>query len=164
MGSFLTEAVECVTGLQGTVDKFLGDAIGAPLAQEDHGLRGLVCGVEMQRRHAGWMERRRAAGQPACGLGIGIATGPAIVGNIDTAKRMEYTALGHTVNLAARLCGAAAAGETLTVPETHAAAQRCLRTSAAAAAVPRLGFEPRGKMSFKNVAEPVEVVAVRARE
>lgn len=97
----------------GTIDKFIGDAImvefGAPLPDPDHALRAVRAGlalhqVVLEMRH--WM-RRRFAGRdlPEFDIGIGIHSGEAVMGNIGSTRRMEYTAIGDTVNLASRLEG-----------------------------------------------------------
>jgi class 3 adenylate cyclase len=96
-------------------------------------------------------------------MGVGLATGPVVVGNIGTEAHMDYTAQGHGVNLAARLCSAAAGGEVLTLPLTHRAALAAVKGYRGGVPVPRFGFEPRGRLSFKNVAEPVEVLAVKLK-
>lgn len=166
VNSFLAAMVGAVEQVEGTVDKFLGDAVmalfGAPVPQKDHALRGLVCAAEMHRRHHEWSEARKAQGRPTCGLGVGLASGTVAVGNLGTGTRMEYSALGPVVNLASRLCGAAEAGEILTIPATHAHAMAALQSNASSLQPPRLSFKPKGAVSFKNVAGPVEVVSVTA--
>ncbi|MFL5319564.1 MAG: adenylate/guanylate cyclase domain-containing protein [Myxococcaceae bacterium] len=164
VNSFLGNMVDCIEQLDGTVDKFVGDEVmaifGAPIPQDDHALRALVCAVEMQRVHQEWIERRKKDGKAFCPLGIGLATGTVVVGNIGTRQRMEYTALGHTVNMAGRLCGSAAGGEVLTIPETHAAALEALENHKGNYPLPRLSFRPKEKMRFKNVEQAVDVVSV----
>jgi class 3 adenylate cyclase len=165
VNSFFAEMVTSVKEFNGTVDKFIGDQVmalfGAPLAQPHHALLSLVCGVDMQKRHLQWMEKRTLAGKPAPGLGIGIASGEAVVANVGTAERMEYTALGHTVNLAARLCGDAQGGEILTVPHSYHAARASLKQpKPPLEKIPHLHFEVLGRRTFKNIAEPVEVLKV----
>jgi adenylate cyclase len=91
----------------GTVDKYIGDAIvamfGAPLEQPDHALRACVAALRCQKRleelQQGWLDR----GMPEVIVRIGLNTGPALVGNMGSSKRFDYTMLGDTVNLAARL-------------------------------------------------------------
>ncbi len=91
----------------GTVDKFVGDCVmalwGAPTEQEDHVTRALDAAEEM----LSWLETGNERWQAQYGvtiqLAIGIHTGEAIVGNIGSEKRMEYTAIGDVVNVAARL-------------------------------------------------------------
>jgi adenylate cyclase len=93
----------------GTLDKFIGDAVmafwNAPSDQEDHAARAIGCALRMQARLAelrkGWEER----GLPPVKIGIGIATGPASVGNMGSRDRFNYTVMGDTVNLSSRLEG-----------------------------------------------------------
>ena len=164
VNSFLAGMVACIDELGGTIDKFVGDEVmaifGAPVPQPDHALRALVCAVGMQQRHRAWMAERRSMERPAPPLGIGLATGSVVVGNVGTDSRMDFTVLGHTVNLAARLCGAAEGGEILTVPDTHARALGSLDSYSGAVPVPRLSFRSKGRRTFKNVAGEVEVVAL----
>ena len=87
-----------------------------------------------------------------------------LFGVLGTPSRMEYTVLGHTANLAARLCGAAAAGEILTTEQTYAAAREQRTLYGGATALPHLGFASKGRMPFKNVAEPIEVIAVSRKQ
>ena len=164
VNSFLGNMVDAIERLDGTIDKFVGDEVmaifGAPVDQPDHAIRALVCAVEMQKAHAKWEKDRQDQGKPHRPLGIGLATGKIVVGNVGTETRMDYTVLGHTVNLAARLCGGAEGGEIFTVPHTHQSALKNLKAYQGDIAIPRFHFEPKGKQSFKNVAEPVEVIAV----
>ncbi|MGE5467706.1 MAG: CHASE2 domain-containing protein [Ignavibacteria bacterium] len=96
-----------------SIDKFIGDAVmaefGTPLPQPDHALRALRAAVAMRAVAAdfrGWMQTRFPdRGLPEFAVGIGIHTGEAVVGNIGSKARMEYTAIGDTVNLASRLEG-----------------------------------------------------------
>ena len=95
---------------RGTLDKYTGDGMmvifGAPLDQPDHAERAVRAALGMQRAAAG-VSRRLADGQREMAYGIGIATGPAVVGHIGSRRRLDYTAIGDTVNLAARLEGVA---------------------------------------------------------
>jgi class 3 adenylate cyclase len=167
VNSFLSNMVDCVERLDGTVDKFVGDEImvifGAPVTQDDHALRALICSVEMQNAHQAWMREREAAGKPARPLGLGLATGPVVVGNVGTQSRMDYTVLGHTVNLAARLCGSAEGGEVLTIPHTHQTAMSSMEKYQGALKIPRMSFNKKGEMHFKNVEKPIEVLSVSAK-
>jgi class 3 adenylate cyclase len=74
---------------------------------------------------------------------------------------MEYTALGHTVNLAARLCGDAPGGGILTVPQSYHAARAALKhPKPPLEQIPHLHFEFVGRKTFKNISEPVDVLKV----
>ncbi len=165
VNSFLSGMVKCVEAVGGTVDKFVGDEImalfGAPLHQRDHALDALICGLTMQESHNNWVRIRRDLSQPAPLLGIGIATGKVVIGNVGTASRMDYTALGSTVNLAARLCGKAEGGEILTIRSTHEAGKKGAVTRDKAS-IPHMRFSKKGMMEFKNIKEPVEVIRVRS--
>ena len=101
--------VQVLFEYQGTLDKFLGDGVlalfGTPLAQPDHPQRAVQVALDMQRAAAGLNATRQRRGQPTLHIGIGINSGEAIVGNIGSEKRMEYTVIGDMVNVAQRLQG-----------------------------------------------------------
>jgi len=94
---------------RGTIDKFIGDAImvlfNAPTAQRDHAELAVRTALAMRQGLAHLQEHWRAQGRPAFGIGIGINTGEAVVGNLGSPTRLEYTAIGDQVNLASRLEG-----------------------------------------------------------
>jgi adenylate cyclase len=113
LGEFLNEYLTAMTDIvfrhDGLLDKYVGDAVmafwGAPVAVADHAARCCAAALEMeatvQRLNVGWQER----GLPAIAIGVGVNTGPAIVGNFGSERRFSYTAVGDTVNLASRLEG-----------------------------------------------------------
>jgi class 3 adenylate cyclase len=169
MNSFFAEMVSAVKACGGMVDKFIGDEVmvlfGAPVVQPHHALLGLICGLDMQKRHTRWMQYRLSEAKSAPQLGIGIATGEVVIANVGTSERLEYTALGHTVNLAARLCSDAQGGEILTVPSTYHAAKTALNENGLPQGkIPRLHFESVGLRNYKNVPEPVEVIQLSCAE
>ncbi len=96
-----------IMDFDGTLDKFIGDAVmafwNAPMAQEDHAARALDAAQSMLSRLDTVNELRHERGLPPFEIGIGIHTGRAVVGNIGHEERLEYTAIGDTVNTAARL-------------------------------------------------------------
>lgn len=102
---------------QGTLDKFLGDGLlalfGTPLEYADHRQHAVRAALEMQRATSALNDVRRRRGQPTLHIGIGINSGEAIVGNIGSEKRMEYTVVGDMVNVAQRLQAQADGGEVL---------------------------------------------------
>jgi adenylate cyclase len=91
----------------GTVDKYIGDAImvhfGTPRPQKDDPVRALACAAEMIAEIGRWNAERETAGEAPIGIGIGVHYGEVLVGNIGDARRLEYTVLGDTVNVASRL-------------------------------------------------------------
>ena len=91
----------------GTVDKYIGDAImvhfGTPRPQKDDPVRALACAAEMIAEVGRWNAERERAGEAPIGIGIGMHYGEVLVGNIGDARRLEYTVLGDTVNVASRL-------------------------------------------------------------
>lgn len=111
LNTYLSRACEPILAQGGTVDKFIGDAVmavfGAPVAYPDHARRALMAalGVAQQAREfRAWMsEHFGDRGLPEFAVGIGVHTGEAIVGNIGSTKRLEFTAIGDPVNAASRL-------------------------------------------------------------
>lgn len=89
----------------GTLDKYIGDGLmiyfGAPVAQEDHAARAVRCALAMQQSLVTYNSSHPA--RAPLRMGIGIHTGTAVVGSIGASHRREYTAIGDTVNLAARI-------------------------------------------------------------
>lgn len=110
LNDYLTEMTDIITEYGGTVDKYEGDAIiaffGAPLPQEDHARRACLVSLSMQKRLAEMRENWAQEGRPQLHMRIGLNTGLMVVGNMGSRKRFDYTMMGNSVNLAARLEGA----------------------------------------------------------
>jgi len=94
----------------GTIDKYEGDAImafyGAPQPYTDHELRACKAAIDMKKRLREMQENWRSIGQHELYVRMGMNTGLAVVGNMGSKMRMDYTAMGDSVNLASRLEGA----------------------------------------------------------
>ncbi|MFH1539904.1 MAG: adenylate/guanylate cyclase domain-containing protein [bacterium] len=107
--------VDAVFNHEGTLDKFMGDCVmavfGAPYYHGDDEERAVCCALDMQRELEKYNTERKKAGEIELEVGIGISTGFAVAGNIGSSKRVEYTVIGDTVNLAARLQALAGGGE-----------------------------------------------------
>jgi adenylate cyclase len=106
---YFTLMVGVVFQFQGTIDKFIGDAImsifGAPTSQPNHAELAVQTALEMWRLLDMFNAYRVRKGQEPIDIGVGISTGKVVVGNIGSEERLEYTAIGDTVNLASRLEG-----------------------------------------------------------
>ncbi len=115
LNRFFTLMSEVIFRHGGTLDKYIGDSVlaffGAPYATERDALKAVRAAIDMQRAVVGFNRELAAAGQPEIGVGIGINTGPAIVGFIGSDTRLDYTAVGDTVNTASRLEHLATAGQ-----------------------------------------------------
>ncbi|NTW06141.1 MAG: adenylate/guanylate cyclase domain-containing protein, partial [Peptococcaceae bacterium] len=107
LNEYFTEMTSVIFKHGGTLDKFLGDGImafyGAPIQCEDHADRALKTATEMMERLAVLNQRWKDQGEPTIDIGVGINTGPVVVGNVGSSERMDYTIIGEDVNLAARL-------------------------------------------------------------
>lgn len=109
LNSYLTQMTQVVFDKQGTLDKYIGDAVmafwGAPFEQLDQADHAANAALEMMARLANLRNEWKQRGRPLVDIGIGINTGVASVGNMGSQLRYGYTALGDSVNLASRLEG-----------------------------------------------------------
>ncbi len=111
LGAFLSDyrqrLTEPVFRHDGTVDKFIGDAImavfGSPLQREDDAARAVNCALDILAAAARWSAERQAAGQPPVAIGIGAHYGEVFAGAVGDQRLLEYTVIGDTVNVAERL-------------------------------------------------------------
>ena len=109
LNEYLSEMTELIIDYRGTIDKYMGDAImafwGAPARNDDHAYFACVAALAqveaLRRLQEGWSDRNI----PVLDIGIGINTGAAVVGNMGSSRRMDYTLMGDTVNLGSRLEG-----------------------------------------------------------
>jgi adenylate cyclase len=107
LGEYLTRMVDVVFKNEGTLDKFIGDAVmaifGSPVPQTDHALRACKTAVGMMAELKALRQKWAQEGRDPFAIGIGINTGEVIVGNLGSVQRFDYTVIGDPVNLAARL-------------------------------------------------------------
>ena len=159
LGDYFTRMCQPILAERGVIDKFIGDAImaffGAPIATRDHGRAAVRAALAALATSARIAAELAARGLPPVETRIGIHSGPAVVGNMGSAERFDYTAIGDTVNLASRLEGA-----------NKAFGTRCLvsETAWAAAGAEILGREV-GKIGVAGRSAPIgvfEPLALRA--
>jgi len=147
---------------EGTMNQFMGDGVmalfGAPVAHEDHAQRACYAALSIQKAMIGYSRQVKERWGIDFTMRIGLNSGPVIVGNIGDDLRMDYTAMGDTTNLAARVQQAANPGEVWTSRETLNVIQNYF------------DYEPVGEVSLKGKAQPQklyrlisEKLAVRTR-
>ncbi len=155
---YFERVINVIRAEGGRIDKFIGDAVmaefGVPYPFADHPLRALRAATGMRQvaeEFKGWMQARfPGKGLPEFGVGVGVHTGNAVVGNLGSAKRMEFTAIGDTVNVASRL-----EGETKAMSCVIVASAETVR-----AAGNKVTTGRHETLSVKGRAEPVEVYEI----
>ena len=113
LNAYFERVCAVVLAQGGSIDKFIGDAImvefGSPLPMHDHALRAARAAISVQavaEEFGVWMDMRFSGRQlPRFAVGVGLHSGEAVIGNMGSSIRMEFTAIGDTVNLASRLEG-----------------------------------------------------------
>jgi len=153
LSHFFSCAVESIFAYGGTLDKFIGDAVmaffGAPIQQDDHADRAVLAGIMMQRLIGEWNDQREKIGLPIVKVRVGINSGPAVVGNVGTEKRVDYTVLGTSVNIASRLeSGVAKPGQVVISQNTLDRVVGSFNT------------EPLGEFALKGLQQKMPVFAV----
>ena len=126
LNHYISEMIEIINAWQGNILDFVGDAIvvvfGAPRINKDSARDAVACAVSMQRRMEAVNAWNRERGYPELGMGIGIHSGTAILGNIGSETRRKYDMIGRNVNLASRIEGYTEGGQILISSE-------CLRAA-----------------------------------
>lgn len=143
LNKYLSKMTDVVFKNNGTLDKYVGDEVMAtynvPLDQKDHALNAVKTGLEMQ-------QVSKSLGNLK--YGIGINTGPAIVGNIGSERRLDYTVIGDSVNLGARLCSKAEGDKVLISESTYQLVKD------------RVKVKPLGEITVKGKEKPIKVYSV----
>jgi adenylate cyclase len=125
LNEYFTAMSEVVFEFGGTLGEYIGDEImayfGAPIECENYAAQAITVAQKMMETMSSLKQTWERRGAPTFNIGIGIATGAAVAGNIGSPKQMKYTVIGSTVNLASRLCARAGSGQILICPETYQA-------------------------------------------
>ena len=144
LNEHFTPLTQVVTRHQGVVDKFVGDLImaifGAPETYGDDALNASRCALEMIEER----EKLNRISHYKIEVGIGVASGPALAGNMGSSNRLNYTVLGERVNLAARLCSKAGRNEVVIDQTTRD------RSTG------RIQVLPLERLALKGFSEPVQ--------
>jgi class 3 adenylate cyclase len=152
LNQFYTLAVDSTFKHGGTLDKFLGDGVmaifGAPIRHPDHAAQAVRAAIAMRAAAEELSERRRREGRLPITVGIGVSAGEAVAGTMGTEDRMEYTVVGDSVNLAARLEAEASPGQILVSAATHARVSDLVRARSL------------GLLKLKGKEEPTEAYEV----
>jgi adenylate cyclase len=157
LNNYFTAMSDVIFSHGGTLDKYIGDGLmalfGAPTATPEDACNAVSAAVAMQRRMEDINAQLRVEGLAEIAIGIGLHTGVATVGYIGSERRSEYTAIGDTVNLAARLEQNTKGGQILLSDAT-----------ARAAATSGCEFHPHPPITVKNRVQPVPIFEVEWRQ
>lgn len=152
LNEYFDAMVDIVFKNGGILDKFVGDELMAVFSPRQDKtaapLAAVRTGVEMQQKASQLMQDRNARGLPVFQIGIGINTGSVVVGNVGAKNRMDYTVIGDTVNVAARLEQMAEGGEVIVSDQTRAYCKHAV------------AMREKGSIKVKNRDEPVKCYEV----
>ncbi|MFP4205400.1 MAG: adenylate/guanylate cyclase domain-containing protein [Spirochaetaceae bacterium] len=157
LNEYFSEAVDVIVKYRGYIDKFIGDAImaawGVPMMSEEQDAElAVACALEIQRLVASEQRNFFRGDASNLQIGIGMHTGPLVAGNIGSSQRMDYSVIGDTVNVAARLEGIAAPGEVVITRATSELLGDGFE------------FERREPVKVKGKDEPIEILSVLGRK
>ncbi len=154
LNTCMTKIADTIERHKGIIDKFIGDEVmalfGAPLEVHNDAFQAITCAVDMISALNEWNIERKAQNLPIIEMGIGIHTGEVLVGNMGAEHRMNYTATGSNVNLAARLCAAAQRMEILISQPTFEEPK----------VEESIAYEKLPPISLKGFTQPIPVVRI----
>ncbi len=152
-----TFAADAIFEQGGTLDKFIGDAVmaffGAPIRQPDHPRRAVAAAAKLIESLTAWNVERARRGEAKVAVRVGVNTGRAVVGDIGSDRRVDYTVLGNTVNVAARLEDYVAGPNEIVVGE-----------ETARLAIDSFEFEPLGEQRLKGLTRGLKAYRVKLDE
>ncbi len=133
LNAYFTRMVRVIEKHNGTVNAFIGDSImvlfGAPYTTDNDSLRAVNCALDMQKELKKFNRENAQKNLPQLDMGIGINTGNAIVGNIGSKRRMQYSAIGSSVNLSSRIQGLSLGGQILISEATYSEVGQNIETN-----------------------------------
>jgi len=155
LNEYFSSMADVIFEYGGTLGEYIGDEImayfGAPIEYTDHAKRAVAVALRMKDGIRSLREKWKIKGSPIFRIGIGIASGPAVAGNIGSERQMKYTVIGNTVNLASRLCAVAEPGQILISPETCEAVENTSRAVSL------------GPTVLKGISRPIELYEIISR-
>jgi class 3 adenylate cyclase len=156
LNEYFNEAVEIVVKHRGYIDKFIGDCImaawGVPIEHADEDANSAVsAAVEIQELVASTNRAFFKGEASRLRIGIGMHTGPLVAGNLGSVRRMDYTVIGDTVNVASRLEGVAGPDEVIITEDTRKLLQE------------EFNLEKRKAVSVKGKSKPIAIYNVIGR-
>lgn len=161
LNNYFAVMTDIIMSYQGTVDEFIGDGIlaifGAPLADPLHSDHAVVCALAMQNAMPEVNRYNRANGLPEIDIGIGINTGPVVVGNVGSELRTKYGVVGHHVNIASRIESCTVGGQVLASAQTVASMSAETRYRAELDVDVKGCTDPLKLYDLKGVGEPYNI-------
>ncbi|HSU57496.1 MAG TPA: adenylate/guanylate cyclase domain-containing protein [Candidatus Dormibacteraeota bacterium] len=155
---YLEEMVDVISQYEGTIDEIIGDAIlvifGAPLPCSEHPARAVACALAMQLAVSRVNERLKALANIELEMGVGIHTGPVIVGNIGSSRRTKFTAVGSTVNLAGRIESFSSGGQILISASTREGISSPLQIDCQFQVEPKGAAQPLDLLQVSGIGAP----------
>ncbi len=152
LNSFFTSMVDIIFEYKGTLDKFLGDGLlaifGAPVKYPNHAYNSVKAAVNMVNYIKEYNKKRKKWGYEPIHIGIGLNTGEAIIGNIGSKQRAEYTVIGDTVNTCSRIEGLTGKNEVYISQSTFELVKNDII------------YEYIGKKKVKNKKYPIDIYKV----
>ncbi|HEX2330399.1 MAG TPA: adenylate/guanylate cyclase domain-containing protein [Candidatus Angelobacter sp.] len=152
LNEFFTRVTDVIFDFNGSVDKFMGDAVmavfGAPISKGNDSSNAVEAAIQIQRLVLEMNRDAAARGWPELEVGVGINAGIAVAGNIGSPRRLDYTVIGDTVNTASRLIDCATGGQIL------------ISESVATELADKFKVEKLAALRVKGRTEPVQVFQV----
>jgi len=167
LNRYFSGQVDIIYNRNGIVDKYIGDAImafwGAPEKHADDALQSVLAGLDMIEALTSFNENQRKLNKPEFHIGIGINFGEVTVGNIGSERKMDYTVIGDSVNLASRMEGLTKTyhSELLITEFVYAELQKNLKAASASAPAPKLYFRLLDTVAVKGKTKGVKIYTVK---
>jgi class 3 adenylate cyclase/HAMP domain-containing protein len=168
LNRYFSGQVDIIYNRKGVVDKYIGDAImafwGAPEKHEDDALQSVCAGLEMIEALSSFNANQRKLNKPEFHIGVGINFGEVTVGNIGSERKMDYTVIGDSVNLASRMEGLTKTyhSELLITEYVYAELQKNLKNAGAQGAqAPKLYFRLLDTVAVKGKTKGVKIYTVK---